>query len=190
MAKLYFRYGTMNSGKSTQLIAFAHNLSSEGIRYKVMKSVIDTRESEPVVFSRPIGTIACEYILSDDEIIFDKTKDKNIQWILIDEAQFLSSKQINRLADIVDNDDINVICYGLRTDFKTQLFEGSKRLFEIADSIGEIKSICSCGRKKIVNARVDENGYIHSDGPQIEIGAEDKYVSMCRKCFYKKNKII
>lgn len=187
MAKLYFRYGTMNSGKSTQLIAFAHNLQVQGICYHVMKSAIDTREGEPVIFSRPIGKIPCEWIEPDDVVIFnpDTQKDKPIQWLLIDEAQFLTAEQVDRLAELVDIHDINVICFGLRNDFRTKLFEGSKRLFEIADSIAEIKSICKCGRKNIINARIDKNGKAILTGPKLLVGSEDIYAAKCRKCYYE-----
>ena len=179
MAKLYFRYGTMNSGKSTQLIALAHNLKSQGIRYLAMKSAIDTREDEAVIFSRPIGKIPCEFIASDDTVIFnpDALDGAPIQWLLVDEAQFLTVEQVDRLAEIVDLHDINVICFGLRNDFRTKLFEGSKRLFEIADSIAEIKSICKCGRKNIINARIDKNGKAILTGPKLLVGAEDIYAA-------------
>ena len=104
-------------------------------------------------------------------------------WILIDEAQFLTAAQVDQLSRVVDDYGSNVVCYGLRTDFQTHLFEGSRRLFEIADSIEEIKSTCSCGRKTIVNARIDKNGNIVTDGDQVEIGGNDKYVSLCRNCW-------
>ena len=104
-------------------------------------------------------------------------------WILIDEAQFLTTAQVDQLARVVDDYGSNVVCYGLRTDFQTHLFEGSKRLFEIADTIDEIKSTCSCGRKTIVNARIDKEGNIVTDGDQVEIGGNDKYVALCRNCW-------
>lgn len=109
-----------------------------------------------------------------------------LDWVLIDEAQFLTEAQINDLAGLVDSYHISIICYGLRTDSMTHLFEGSKRLFEIADTIEEIKSTCSCGRKTIVNARIDSDGEIVIGGNQIEVGGEDKYLSMCRKCYFDK----
>ena len=109
-----------------------------------------------------------------------------LQWVLVDEAQFLTAKQVDQLSDVVDYLGINVICYGLRTDFKTHLFEGSKRLFEIADTIEEIKSQCSCSKKNIFNVRLDKNGDIMLNGKQIEVGSEDKYTTMCRKCYKEK----
>ncbi|MDD6778584.1 MAG: hypothetical protein PUD91_06080, partial [Bacteroidales bacterium] len=107
-------------------------------------------------------------------------------WILIDEAQFLTRRQVDQLARIVDDYGSNVVCYGLRTDFRTNLFEGSQRLFEIADTIDEIKSTCSCGRKTIVNARIDHRGRIVTDGNQVEIGGDDKYVALCRHCWHSR----
>ncbi len=107
-------------------------------------------------------------------------------WILVDEAQFLAPEQVDQLACVVDTYGINVICYGLRTDFQTRLFEGSRRLFEIADTIDEIKSTCNCGRKTIVNARIDSRGEIITEGDQVEIGGNDRYISVCRNCWRNK----
>jgi len=184
--KLIFRYGTMNSGKSLQLLAMAHNLDERGIKYILLKSKIDTRDGENVIHSRALGDKQCfgvdkntniyEFIQNSDGFFACK-------WVLVDEAQFLTPKQVDDLAALCDIDDINVLCYGLRTDFKTKLFPGSKRLFEIADAFEEIKSSCSCGCKTIVNARKDKNGNIVTDGKQIEVGGEDKYVALCRKCY-------
>lgn len=111
-----------------------------------------------------------------------------LKWVLVDEAQFLTKEQVDQLGAVVDKFGVNVMCYGLRTDFKTNLFEGSKRLFEIADTIEEIKSSCECDNKCIFNARVDKNGDVVVDGEQIEIGGDDRYVSMCRKCYMEKTK--
>ena len=109
-----------------------------------------------------------------------------IDWFLIDEAQFLTTEQVDQLARIVDDYGSNVVCYGLRTDFKSNMFEGSRRLFEIADSIDEIKSTCTCGRKTIINARIDANGDFVEDGAQVEIGGDDRYIAVCRKCWRNK----
>jgi thymidine kinase len=108
------------------------------------------------------------------------------EWILIDESQFLSEQQVDELARVVDDFGCNVMCYGLRTDFQSRLFEGSRRLFEIADSIDEVKSTCTCGRKTIVNARIDSKGDIITEGAQVEIGGNDKYMAVCRKCWRSK----
>ena len=111
---------------------------------------------------------------------------KGLKWILIDECQFLTEKQVDELGAIADNFGINVLCYGLRTDFRTQLFPGSKRLFEIADSFEEIKSSCYCNSKTIFNARINKDGEIVTDGEQIEVGGDDRYVSLCRRCYFEK----
>ncbi len=109
-----------------------------------------------------------------------------MEWFLVDEAQFLTAAQVDQLSRVVDDFGSNVICYGLRTDFQTKLFEGSKRLFEIADTIDEIKSTCTCGHKTIVNARIDANGDFVSEGAQVEIGGDDRYIAVCRKCWRNK----
>ncbi len=109
-----------------------------------------------------------------------------IDWFLIDEAQFLTSEQVDQLSRIVDDYGSNVVCYGLRTDFKSKLFEGSRRLFEIADTIDEIKSTCTCGHKTIINARIDQNGDFVEEGAQVEIGGDERYIAVCRKCWRNK----
>ena len=179
----------MNAGKSMQLIAFAHSLKTQGFQYLVFKSATDTREGSAVIHSRPLGDIPCRLIEKEDNVIINPSHMSNPpQWILVDEAQFLTKEQVERLAFLVDQYDINVMCYGLRSDFKTHLFEGSKRLFELADSISEIKGICKCGRKSIVNARTNKNGEILVVGPTVMVGMEDIYTTMCRKCYFEKIK--
>lgn len=186
-SKLIFNYGTMNAGKSMMLLAKSHNFDERKIPHLILKSTIDTRDGNSVIYSRPLGKKVC-LAVKPTENIYKKISKKiqsvgKIKYILIDEAQFMSEKQINQLTDIVDYLDITVICYGLRSDFKTHLFKGSKRLFEVADEISEIKSTCSCGEKNIFNARIDFDGNVITEGKQIEIGGEDKYLSMCRKCY-------
>ena len=181
MCKLIFNYGTMNSGKSMLLLAKAYNFDERGIPYRIYKSSVDTRDSG-VIHSRPIGDKPCRTI-SPNESFFNKEDwyNSDVKWILIDEAQFLTAKQVDELAEIADECGINVICYGLRTDFQTHLFEGSRRLFEIADTFEEIKSQCEDGRKNIFNARIDTDGVIVTDGEQVHVGAEDCYKSVSRK---------
>lgn len=195
MAKLYFKYGCMNSGKSMFLLATAFNFQERGVPFICLKSTIDNRDGEHIIHSRSLGDRECISIEPDTDIYNSVLKiislsevscTDRIKWILVDEAQFLTEKQVDELSDIVDFLDINVICYGLRTDFRTKLFPGSKRLFELADTIEELKSTCSCGDKNIVNARVNEIGEIVLNGEQVLIGGEDKYLSLCRKC-YKEN---
>lgn len=187
-AKLYFVYGTMNSGKSMYLLAKSHNFDERGIFHVLMKPALDTRD-EGVIHSRSLPDKKC-LILGKDEMPTTKLfsyllrSDIRLDWVLIDEAQFLTTEQVNNLTELVDTFGISVICYGLRTDSKTHLFEGSKRLFELADSIEEIKSSCSCGRKTIINARLDKDGDIDFGGEQIVVGGEEKYLSMCRKCYF------
>ena len=180
-AKLRFLYGTMNAGKSLQILATAYSLEERHQTCILVKSAIDTRD-EGVIHSRALGDREC-IIVSPEENIYEKLKDCSVCWILVDEAQFLTEEQVNQLSDIVDYRGINVICYGLRTDFKTKLFPGSKRLFEIADKVSEIKSTCDCGKKNIFNARIDKNGNVVTVGKQVEVGGEDRYLSLCRKCY-------
>lgn len=181
----------MGSAKTAMLLTTAYNFEERGMPYMCFKPVVDTRDKKNVIRSRIGIERECRWIYAETDIfsiikeIFEETLDLP-QWILIDEAQFLSAEQVDQLARIVDEYGINVICYGLRTDFKTHLFEGSRRLFEIADSIDEIKSTCSCGRKTIVNARIDSAGEIITEGAQVEIGGNDRYMSVCRKCWSNK----
>lgn len=171
----------MNSGKSMLLLAKAYNFDERGIPYRIYKSSIDTRD-EGVIHSRPIGDKPC-CTIKPNESFFEKEDwyDTDAKWLLVDEAQFLTEKQVDELADIADECGINVICYGLRTDFQTHLFPGSKRLFEIADTFDEIKSQCEDGKKNIFNARIDKNGFLVTDGQQVQVGSEDCYKSVSRK---------
>jgi len=185
MNRLVFYYGAMNAGKSLQLLAFAAKLRNKDIPYLVFKPATDTRDGE-YISSRPLQEkLPC--LMWKDGEWFVEDNLKYIRYILVDEAQFLSSKQVAYLAALVDNPelDITVICYGLRTDFRTQLFEGSKRLFELADELHEIEDIDAEGNKVIINARLVD-GQITMDGPQVVLGREDKYQSMSRKEFYSK----
>lgn len=183
MCKLMFYYGCMNAGKSMLLLAKAYNFEERNIPYIIYKSSVDTRDSG-VIHSRPLGDKEC-CTISPEESFFEKHDwyNTNVKWLLVDEAQFLTPEQVDQLANIADNCGINVICYGLRTDFQTHLFPGSKRLFEIADTFEEIKSQCSDGHKNIFNARVDGSGKLVTEGAQVEVGAEDKYISMSRKMY-------
>ena len=178
----------MGSAKAALLLTTAYNFEERGMEYLCMKPIIDNREKENVIKSRIGIQRSCEWIYSDTDLyelakrLFEETlvvKD----WILIDEAQFLSAAQVDQLARIVDDYGTNVVCYGLRTDFQSNMFEGSKRLFEVADTIDEIKSTCTCGRKTIINARIDSNGMVLTEGSQVEIGGDDKYIALCRRCW-------
>lgn len=191
LGKLYFRYGTMGSAKTAMLLTTAYNFEERGMTYLCFKPSIDTREKKNVIRSRIGIERECRWIYRESnlyEMIRGLAEEGGAipQWILVDEAQFLLEEQVDQLARVVDEFSINVICYGLRTDFRTNLFEGSRRLFEIADTIDEIKSTCNCGRKTIVNARIDSQGRIITEGDQVEIGGNDRYISVCRNCWRNK----
>ncbi len=189
--KLYFRYGTMGSAKTALLLTTAYNFEERGMTYVCLKPVVDTRDKANIIRSRIGIQRECMWIYPDTDLydmaenLFEQSMTV-IDWFLIDEAQFLTAEQVDQLARIVDDFGSNVICYGLRTDFKSHLFEGSRRLFEIADSIDEIKSTCSCGNKTIINARIDKNGDFVEEGAQVEIGGDDRYIAVCRKCWRNK----
>lgn len=188
--KLYFRYGTMGSAKTALLLTNAYNFEERGIAYQCYKPVTDTREEKNVIRSRIGIERECKWIYPETDL-YDEISNLGENgvlpdWILVDEAQFLSSVQVDQLARVVDSFGCNVLCYGLRTDFKTNLFEGSRRLFEVADTIDEVKSTCSCGGKTIVNARIDSKGRIITEGEQVEIGGNDKYIAVCRRCWTNK----
>ena len=158
------------------------------MRYLCMKPIIDDREKDNVIRSRIGIERRCEWIYPDTDIYaaIKRLRDEKgviFDWILVDESQFLREQQVDQLARVVDEFGTNVVCYGLRTDFQSRMFEGSRRLFELADTIDEVKSTCSCGRKTIINARIDSQGNIVTDGKQVEIGGDDKYVALCRSCW-------
>lgn len=195
-SKLHFIYGSMASSKSLRLLTTAYNFEENGIQIMVLKPSLDTRDGEGIIKSRAGLERKC--IMVDEDVNLYKaikayknvlaSQFEELKWVLIDECQFLTEEQVDQLSDVVDFLDINVMCFGLRTDFQSHLFDGSRRLFEIADDIEEIKSSCACGEKKTsINARFDENGEIITEGGQVEIGGNDKYKAICRKCW--KNKI-
>lgn len=181
----------MGSAKTALLLTQAYNFEERGMAYLCLKPVVDTRDNKNVIRSRIGIERDCNWIYGDTNLytmVEDLQQNMELipEWILVDEAQFLTSDQVDQLSQVVDDFGINVICYGLRTDFRTHLFEGSRRLFEIADTIDEIKSTCSCGRKTIVNARIDGRGEIITEGEVVEIGGNDRYMSVCRKCWRNK----
>lgn len=191
-SKLYFYYGPMGASKSLRLLATAYDFEQKGIQIMVLKPSLDTRDGEGVIRSRAGLERKCIMIDKDVNLYKAVKAYKNVlaaqletlKWVIIDEAQFLTAEQVDQLSDVVDFLDINVMCFGLRTDFQSHLFEGSKRLFEIADDIEEFKSTCECGdRKTSINARFHKNGEIITDGNQVEIGGDDKYRAICRRCW-------
>ena len=187
MAKLYFRYGSMNSGKSTILMQVAHNYEERGMEVAVLKPGIDTK-AESRIQSRIGLEREVDHLIQKGENIYElfKQKEKKPNAIIIDEAQFLEPEQVDQLMEIVVKLNIPVICYGLRTDFKTQGFPGSTRLLEIAHTLEEMKTICRCGAKAMFNLRM-VNGEPIFEGEQVAIDGGDivTYEAVCPKCYYK-----
>ncbi len=188
MAKLYFKYGAMGSSKTANALITKFNYEERGMKVWLIKPSIDDRDGANAVKSR-IGLCAEAYVVTPDKSLIEEYKNhSDINVIIADECQFLTPQQIDDLRTIVDEYDIPVLCFGLRTDFLTHLFPGSRRLFEVADSISEIKTICTCGKKAIINARIDENGKVVTEGDQILIGGNDSYVAMCHSCWQEQIK--
>lgn len=184
MAKLYFRYGTVGSAKTLNLLAVAHNYRQQGKKILLMKPELDTRFGKVQIKSRAGLEMDADLLIENEESL-SKLSYVEISCILVDEAQFLSCKTINALREISLDYDIPILCYGLRTDFKSQLFEGSKRLMELADSIEEVKATCHyCNRKSIMNLK-HVNGVAVHEGPSVELGAEEKYFPACYACYRK-----
>lgn len=190
MAKLYFRYGAMNSGKSTALMQVAYNYEERGMKVRILKPKIDSKGDDKLV-SRLGVTRKVDYLIDEEDNLFDSfSKIENgerISCILVDESQFLSADQIDQLLNIAVTKDVPVICYGLRTDFKTQGFSGSQRLLLVAHSLEELKTICRCGKKAIFNGR-KINGIFVFEGDQISIDNNDQvdYEAMCANCYFKR----
>ena len=189
MAKLYFYYSAMNAGKTTTLLQSAHNYHERGMRTLILTPRLDDRHGEGMVASR-IGLKARGVVFGagDDLLALaraDIVARGPLHCVLVDEAQFLAKSQVWQLTEIVDRLDIPVLAYGLRTDFRGELFEGSQYLLAWADNLVEIKTICHTGRKATMVVRVDEHGRAVSDGPQVEIGGNDRYVSVSRGEFKK-----
>ena len=183
MAKLYFKYGAMGSSKTANALITKFNYEERGMRVWLIKPAIDDRDGIGIVHSR-IGLEAdADAIPPETDLLAAFARKENIRAVIADECQFFTEEQVDQLRRIVDEHDIPVLCFGLRTDFLTHLFSGSRRLFEVADSITEIKTICACGKKAIVNARIDGNGRVQTDGGQILIGGNDSYVAMCHSCW-------
>ena len=173
----------MGSSKTANALITKFNYEERGMKVWLIKPSIDVRDGADIVRSR-IGLAAEAYVATPEIDLFEEyKKHPDCHAIIADECQFFTSKQIDQLRRIVDELHIPVLCYGLRTDFLTHLFEGSRRLFEVADSVTEIKTICACGKKAIVNARIDGNGKVVTEGGQILIGGNDSYVAMCHSCW-------
>lgn len=188
MAKLYFNYSSMNAGKTTILLQSAHNYRERGLTPLLFTPKLDDRYGEGWIKSR-IGLQAMATIFTAQDDLFEATRaqleERNIHCVLVDEAQFLSRDQVYQLSEIVDRLNIPVLCFGLRTDFQGELFEGSKYLLAWADQLTEIKTICHTGRKASMVVRVDDEGYALKEGAQVEIGGNERYVSVSRAEFKK-----
>ena len=189
MAKLYFYYSAMNAGKSTSLLQSSYNYQERGMRTFLLTPEIDSRFTVGKITSR-IGLEADAATFSESTNLFDivssEHNDEALGCVMIDEAQFLNREQVIQLGQICDDCKIPVLAYGLRTDFMGEPFEGSKYLLAWADNLKEIKAICHCGRKATMVLRVDEAGNVASEGAQVEIGGNDRYVSVCRQHFFQR----
>lgn len=187
MAKLYFKYGAMGSSKTAQALITKYNYEENDLNVWLIKPSADVRDGAQILRSR-IGLEAVVEVISpetDVYTLYQQTRQGKCNVIIADECQFLTRSQIDQLRAIVDDYNIPVMCFGLRTDFLCNLFEGSKRLMEVADTIQEIKTICDCGAKTTVNARIDGEGHIVTQGAQVVLGGNDSYIAMCHKCWIR-----
>ena len=183
MAKLYFKYGAMGSSKSAQALITQFNYEELGMTVWLIKPSTDTRDGADIIRSR-IGLQRSAQIITPEQNILEEYRKIGARSVVIaDEAQFFTPEQIDQLRELVDSEDVPVLCFGLRTDFLTHFFPGARRLMELAASITEIKTVCACGRKATVNARIDANGRIITHGAQVFLGGNDSYVAMCHKCW-------
>ncbi|MBQ6928000.1 MAG: thymidine kinase [Oscillospiraceae bacterium] len=183
MAKLYFKYGAMGSSKSAQALITKFNYEELGMSVWLIKPGTDTRDGVDVIRSRIGLSEKAQVIGPEEDIIAAYRAAGRHDVIIADEAQFFTPEQIDGLRTLVDEDDLPVLCFGLRTDFLTHFFPGARRLMELADSLTEIKTVCACGRKATVNARIDERGRIVTEGSQVLLGGNDRYIAMCHKCW-------
>ena len=185
MAKLYFKYGAMGSSKTAQALITKYNYEENGMRVWLIKPSADDRDGAIILRSRVGLEAPAEVISPEADIRKLFARQEKTDVIIVDECQFMTPEQIDQLREIVDAENVPVLCFGLRTDFRSTLFPGSRRLFEIADTITEIKTICDCGAKATTNARVGEDGYIVTEGAQLLLGGNDRYIAMCHKCWMR-----
>ena len=188
MAKLYFKYGAMGSSKTAQALITKFNYEERGMKVWLLKPSTDDRDGAEWIRSRIGLAEKARVIRPDTDVEAEFLQQPRVDVIIADECQFFTAAQIDAFRRIVDEHNVPVLCFGLRTDFLTHLFLGSARLFEVADSITEIKTICSCGSKAVVNARIDETGRIITEGDQVFLGGNDSYIAMCHSCWKKKIK--
>ena len=186
MAKLYFKYGAMGSSKSAQALITRFNYLEKGMTVWLIKPSVDTRDGAGLIRSR-IGLEHTAQVITPEQDITAAYRAAGPHDVIIaDEAQFFTPEQIDQLRALVDEEDLPVLCFGLRTDFQTHFFPGARRLMELADSITEIKTVCACGSKATVNARIDAGGNVVTEGSQILLGGNDSYTAMCHRCWKKK----
>jgi thymidine kinase len=184
MAKLYFKYGAMGSSKTAQALITKFNYEERGMRVWLIKPATDNRDGDNIIKSRVGLEAECLAISKTDDILELYERESGCANVVIaDECQFFTPEQIDMLRELVNARGVPVLCFGLRTDFLTRLFPGSKRLFEVADEITEIKTMCECGRKATVTARIDKTGGIVTEGRQVFLGGNDRYIAMCHKCW-------
>ncbi|MGM9608848.1 MAG: thymidine kinase [Eubacteriales bacterium] len=189
MAKLYFKFGAMGCSKTAQALITKFNYEERGMKVMFLKPSTDTRDGVNIVRSR-VGLWAEALSVPQDRDLYQlyTTEYRTCNVVIVDECQFLAPEQVDELSQIVMDFDVPVLCFGLATDFLTHLFPGSRRLFEIAESITEIKSVCRCGAKATVNARFDDDGNIVYHGEQVLLGGNSRYQAMCRKCWLARKK--
>ena len=186
MAKLYFKYGAMGSSKTAQALITKYNYEENDMKVWLIKPSADIRDGAQILRSR-IGLEARVDVMTPETDIygqFARTRQGSCDVVIVDECQFMTPEQIDQLRAIVDDFSVPVLCFGLRTDFQTKLFPGSRRLMEVADTIQEIKTMCDCGAKATVNARIND-GYIVTEGAQVVLGGNDSYIAMCHKCYIR-----
>ena len=186
MAKLYFKYGAMGSSKTAQALITKFNYEELGMSVWLIKPSIDTRDGADLIRSRIGLEGRAQVITPEQDIVAEYARAGRHDVIIADEAQFFTPQQIEQLRTLVDDEDLPVLCFGLRTDFLTHFFPGAQRLMELSDSLTEIKTVCACGRKATVNARMDESGRIITQGDQVFLGGNDSYIAMCHKCWKQK----
>ena len=184
MAKLYFKYGAMGSSKTAQALITKYNYEENDMKVWLIKPSADTRDGAQILRSR-IGLEAQVEVIPPETDVYARFLGSRINRcdvIIVDECQFMTERQIEQLRTIVNDYNVPVLCFGLRTDFQTKLFPGSRRLMELADCIEEIKTMCDCGAKATVNARIND-GYIVTEGAQVVLGGNDSYIAMCHRCY-------